>query len=308
MIHTGSRMPAVILSGAKDLHTVVILSEAKDLLLSFFTKQALRRCLRATLLLAGVELHAQESVLLRLHPKVGDTLRTVLEQQTEVTMPAVNANRMAVTTVAIHSQTVVRSVQQASTIVMTHVDSARMTSSDAHTAAGLANAQRVLEGQQMVLQLGADGTVQWARDARGALVSREIADAMSAMPAVFPRKPVSVGEEWSREMPLPSGGPLGATGSGMAKAIFRLDSLGRNASVAYVSMRGEIVADRNSRGVELNGTISGSMQLDRARGWMTDSKILILLKSLVTPPPSSGLVPMRFLTKVTQRLRTMDKR
>src|SRR3954463_7105111 len=51
---------------------------------------------------------AQESVLLRLHPRVGDTLHTLLEQQTEVTMPAASAafvSRSTTTSVTIHSQT-----------------------------------------------------------------------------------------------------------------------------------------------------------------------------------------------------------
>ncbi len=270
-------------------------------------KQALRRCLRATLVLCASTAGAQEPVLLRLHPRVGDTLHTLLEQQTDVSMPAA-VGRSTSTSVAIHSQTIVRSVQPTSTIVLTVVDSARLTSSDSHTAATIAAAQKAIEGQQLVLQLGADGTVEWARDIKGALVSREIADAMSSMPAVFPKKPVIVGQQWTREMPLPSGGPLGAKGSGRAKATFRLDSLGRNGTLAFVSMRGEIVPDSASQGVELNGTISGAMQLDRIRGWMTDSKFLIVLRSLVTPPASSGLAPMRFLTRVTQRLRTMDKR
>jgi hypothetical protein len=250
---------------------------------------------------------AQDAVLLRLHPRLGDTLHTFLEQQTEVSMPAA-AGKSTTTSVSIHSQTIVRAVQATSTVVLTVVDSARLSSSDAHTAAAMASAQKTLEGQQLMLQLGADGTVEWARDARGALVARAVADAMTAMPAVFPRKPVTVGEQWMREMPLPSGGPLGARGSGRAKAVFRLDSLNRSGSVAYVSMQGEILPDNASQGVELNGTISGTLQLDRSRGWMTDSRFLIVLKSLVTPPASSGLAPMRFLTRVTQRLRTMDKR
>jgi hypothetical protein len=34
----------------------------------------------------------------------------------------------------------------------------------------------------------------------------------------------------------------------------------------------------------------------------------VLLRSFVKPPVASGLSPMRFLTRVTQRLRTMDRR
>jgi hypothetical protein len=251
------------------------------------------------------------AVLLRLHPRVGDTLHTWLEQQTDVSavMPGntLGAARTATTSLAIHSRTIVRSVQQLSTTVLTIVDSAALTSTDAHAATMIADAQRALKGQQLTLQLGSDGTVESARDVRGNLVPRDVADAMAAMPAVFPRRPVAVGEKWMRDMPLPSGGPLGARGSGHVHAVFRLDSLQRGDAVAYVSMHGDILPDSTANGVELSGSIVGSMQVDRVRGWMTDSRVLITLRSIIAPPPSMGLAPMKVMTRVTQRLRTMDK-
>ena len=185
------------------------------------------------------------------------------------------------------------------------VDSAVLSSTDVHAAAQVADAQRALRGQQLILQLGADGTVESARDAQGNLIPRELADAMAAMPAVFPRRAVSVGDRWVREMPLPSGGPLGARGSAHVRATFHLDSLLRGGAIAYVSMRGEILPDSASHGVELSGSITGDMQLDRVRGWMTDSRILVFLKSVVSPPSASGLAPMQFITRVTQRLTTI---
>jgi len=185
---------------------------------------------------------------------------------------------------------------------------ARLASTDAHAAAMSAQTQRSLEGQQLVLQLGADGGVESARDIHGVLVPRQLAEAMAAMPAVFPKNAIAVGSQWNREMPLPSGGPLGARGAGHVRATFHFDSLQKGGAVAYVSMRGDILPDSGSQGVELTGTVSGSMQLDRTRGWMTDSRFVVLLRSIVTPPASMGVAPMRFMTRVTQRLRTMDKR
>jgi hypothetical protein len=91
-------------------------------------------------------------------------------------------------------------------------------------------------------------------------------------------------------------------------AVFRLDSLDRSGNVAFISMRGEILPEGVNQGVELGGEVTGAMQVNRGRGWMTDSRFSVLVRSLVTPPPSSGLAPMRFVTRVTQRLRTMDKR
>jgi hypothetical protein len=159
-----------------------------------------------------------------------------------------------------------------------------------------------------VLQLGADGAVESARDNRGVLVPREVAEAMAALPAVFPKNGMVVGSQWKREMPLPSGGALGARGAGNVRATFRFDSLQKGGGVAYISMRGDILPDSAAQGVDLSGTVSGSMQLDRNRGWLTDSRFIVLVRSVVTPPAAMGLAPMRFLTRVTQHLHTMDKR
>ncbi|HET9011222.1 MAG TPA: DUF6263 family protein [Gemmatimonadaceae bacterium] len=255
--------------------------------------------------------HAQ-GVLLRVHPHVGDTLHTRLEQQTEVstTMPGSNgrAVKSVTTSVTLNSRTIVQASSPTSTLVLTIVDSADLRTSDTHGAAQVAEAERSLRGQQMMLQLGADGTVESARDVRGIPVPRDVADAMSAMPAVFPRRAVAVGEQWTRELPLPSGGALGARGSAHVSATFRLDSLDRGGNLAWVSMRGEIIPDAGNQGMELTGGVTGSMQVDRQRGWMTDSRFSVIVRSLVTPPAVSGLAPMRFVTRVTQRLRTMDKR
>lgn len=253
-----------------------------------------------------------QGILLRLHPRVGDTLHTRLEQQTEISATLKGASgpttRSVSSSVVLSSRTIVKSSLPASTLVLTIVDSADFRTTDAHGAAQVADAERRLRGQQLVLQLGADGTIESARDLRGASVSRDMADAMSAMPAVFPRRPVNVGEQWTREMPLPAGGAFGTRGAGHVNAVFRLDSLDRSGNLAYVSMRGDILPDSGSRGVELTGAISGAMLLDRLRGWMTESDVTVTLRSLLTPPGSSGRQPMRFVTKVTQRLRTFDAR
>jgi hypothetical protein len=255
---------------------------------------------------------AGQGILLRIHPRVGDTLHTRLDQQTEVSavVPGTNGprTRSVTTSVALNSRTIVRASFPASTVVLTVVDSADIHTSDAHGAAQVAEAERRLLGQQLVLQLAADGSVESARDLRGATVSRDMAEAMSAMPAIFPHRAVNVGEQWRREMPLPAGGPLGTRGAGHVNAVFRLDSLDRSGNMAFVSMRGEILSEGANQGVELSGAVTGAMQVNRARGWMTESRFTVLVRSLITPPPSSGLAPMRFTTRVTQRLRTMDKR
>jgi hypothetical protein len=252
-----------------------------------------------------------QSVSLRIHPRAGDTLHTRLEQRMEVSSADEDGDprgKPIATSVVIDSRTIVQSSLATSTVVLTIVDSADMHTTDVHGADQIAAAERMLRGQRLLLQLAVDGSVENARDAGGRPVSRDFADAMSAMPAVFPRYPVHVGDRWTREMPLPSSGPLGARGMGYVNARFRLDSLSRDARVAFVSMQGDIKPASTSDGVQLTGAISGTMRVDRDRGWMTDSQFTVLLRSLVTPPPGTGRSPMRFITRVTQRLRTMDKR
>jgi hypothetical protein len=255
---------------------------------------------------------AHEQVLLRLHPRVGDTLHTRLDQQLEVTGPRGAASggpaRPMTTSVTVVARTIVQASRATTTTVLTIVDSATVRSSDPHGAALSARTERALRGQRLVLQLAEDGSVESARDARGAPVPRDMAEAMAAMPAVFPHRSMSVGDRWEREMPLPSAGALGTRGSAHVRAQFRLDSIGRVGELAYVSMHGDIVSDEDTQGLELSGNVSGAMRVDRARGWMTDSRFVVLIRTRVTPPPVSGMAPMHFVTRLTQHLRTMDKR
>jgi hypothetical protein len=255
---------------------------------------------------------AAQAVLLRVHPRAGDTLRSRLEQQTEVSGSMVGSTaaplRTVTTSVRLDSRTIVQSSLPLSTTVLTIVDSVNLHTTDEHAKAQVAEAEGRLRGQQLVLRLALDGTVESAADARGVAVSRAVADAMAAMPGVFPHRALEVGESWTREMPLPAGGALGAKGAGRVSATFRLDSLDRAGNLAFLSMHGDVLSDSGSVEVQVSGKITGAMQVDRERGWMTDSRVSVLVRSLVTPPAASGMSPMRLVTRVTQRLRTMDKR
>jgi hypothetical protein len=249
-------------------------------------------------------------VLLRLHPRVGDTLHTRLDQVTEIAKHGSGGATSSpmMSKVMVLTRTIVRASRQATTTVLTMVDSAEVRSSDMHGAAMSAQAEKLLRGQRLIVQLAEDGSVKSATDASGAAVPRDVADAMAAMPAVLPRRAVAIGERWHREMPLPSGGPIGAGGNAQVRAEFRLDSLSADGDVAFVSMRGQIASDADARGVEMSGSMTGAMQIDRERGWMTDSFFTLLIHSIVSPPSGVRMEPMKFVTKITQRLRTMDKR
>ena len=273
--------------------------------------RALSACAAAALLALAAPLAAQNAaraqVLLQLRPRTGDTLWTRLEQKSEIARADEDgrSSHPMITRVTVLARTIVQASRGATTTVLTMVDSAEVRSSDARGAAAGAQAERALRGQQLVLQLARDGSVESARDARGRTIPRDAADAMAAMPAVFPHHTVAVGERWEREMPLPAAGSFAAAGGARVRAQFRLDSLTRGGSLAFISMQGEIVPDDTRKGVSIGGTMSGAMQVDRQRGWMTDSRFSLEMRSAVAP--LAGAPPMRFVTRVTQHLRTMDK-
>ena len=94
---------------------------------------------------------------------------------------------------------------------------------------------------------------------------------------------------------------------GMVRATFRLDSLGRNGDIAYISMKGTLSHDhRDGSNSELEGWMSGTMQLDRRLAWITDTRAIIDVESMVRP--ATGGQPMRVRTKITQVLRARSAR
>ncbi|MBA3891292.1 MAG: hypothetical protein H0X64_12260 [Gemmatimonadaceae bacterium] len=111
-------------------------------------------------------------------------------------------------------------------------------------------------------------------------------------------------------MPVPVGPTADA---GMVRATFRLDSIGRGGRIAYISVRGDLerndVPTAGPRGTVMSivGTVAGSLQLDRLRGWIADSRFVVTMHSSLQPPASSGIEPVRFKTVVTQRVRLQER-
>ena len=257
-----------------------------------------------------------QAVLLQIKPRVGDTLHLRLDQQTELVGKRRSGGGEATTvttTMRVYSRAIVEKSAPTATYIRAVTDSVKLTSSDERTLNLADEARRSLEGREVTLRISPDGTVSLVDTT--ANVSRDLAEAVSLMPAAFPRGPVEVGYTWSREMPLPGGGrvaPGGASANGWLHTKFRLDSLSRHGTIAYISMRGEMTPDpdaagRNSSGVVETGTVSGTMLVDRVRGWLTESQFTIVAHSVVRVPGSDDTM-MRFDTRVTQRMKTIEKR
>lgn len=258
-------------------------------------------------LLAGAAGTADaQKVRLELKPRPGDTLRMRLEQTVEVSGTRSGRAPIQVgSTLTMHSRAIVEGVEPAGARILAITDSIDVHTSDEHARALADDARRQLVGRQMRLRLTPDGTVELA-EASGR-VPREVTDLVAVMPASFPREAIAVGDTWMREMPIPPSAQLGVPFGGVVRARFRLDSLSSSADLAFVSLRGTLAA--TAGGPETTGgSVSGSMVVDRRRGWLSDSQFLVQLRaSMVTPGAAAGK-PTFFRVKVTQRMRVAPGR
>jgi hypothetical protein len=80
---------------------------------------------------------------------------------------------------------------------------------------------------------------------------------------------------------------------GALKATFRLDSISRTGDLAYVSLRGTL--RRDSPPTVTTGLVTGTLVVDRQRGWLTDSRATIHV--------TSGAMQMM----ISEWLRTTDR-
>jgi hypothetical protein len=253
---------------------------------------------------------AQEKVLLVIQPRKGDTMHVQMEERTEVAAPqrGPGTARSLSTVLRIWSRAVVGERLGSATSVLAITDSASVTTSDQSGAGAAEQMRRMFEGQRVAVRLAPDGT---ARLLEGGSSRGEASDIVALIPAALPSHPLAVGESWVREMPM----PIGRAGDeGAVRAVFRLDSLSRGGARAYISVRGELSRDSVPAGpprgsfVRMDGSMSGSLVLDRRRGWLTESRFAILLNSTLVTPTSSGAAPMRFETRITQRMHTLDRK
>jgi hypothetical protein len=259
----------------------------------------------AFLALAGTELRAQ-GVLLELRPRTGDTLRMRLDQTTEMVGSRRGGTPMQVTTtLRMFSRAIVEGRTASATFIFAVTDSVDMTTSDAHARTLVDNTEAQLEGRKMRLRLSPNGIVSLLDSPRD--VPREVNEMVSIMPASFPTEPVSVGESWVREMPIPPSARLGVPVGGVVRSTFRFDSLSRGGGFAYVSMRGTLVTDpaTDSNATSIAGSVDGNMVVDRRRGWLSESRFLIQVRTTVAATGGYLGAPLRFRTTISQRMRVL---
>ena len=277
------------------------------------TRRVLRACGATVLALVLPATASAQRVLLEIRPEPGDTIRIRVEQRTEVhgerrRGSAVDATRRVAMSLRLWSRAIVLERLPSATMVLTVTDSVRLTTTDVHARDLAKTTERSLAGRSMRLRLASDGTARLVSEGG----ERELSAMVSAMPAALPLQPVSVGDSWRREMPVPSADPFAADG-GMIRAVFRLDSLSRDRSLAWITVRGELSrepapAGGGRAGAAMTGKLTGTIVLNRRRGWLDDADFSLNVLTTVAPESGSATSPMQVRTTIVQRMRVEGRR
>jgi hypothetical protein len=256
-----------------------------------------------------------QTVLLQIRPHIGDTLRMHLSQSVEMTGTTSNHGRDSTSSMASSVEVFTRAIAEqwtsGGTLMQTITDSVKASPNSAGQLDLLR--RRAVQSKRVWLRVSTDGGMEVVHDTDP---SSELQEIFGGMPAMLARQPVKVGEKWTREMLIPLSGDPGAMG--LVKATFRLDSLRRNGDIAFVSLQGTL-SRVNASGAALpqtgyttSGTLSGTIQIDRRLGWITDSRSSIIVRSTIASnsarkgePPRA---PMQVRTKITQWIRAMRAR
>ena len=148
----------------------------------------------------------------------------------------------------------------------------------------------------------------WVPTGRGRAIPSAL---QSTMPATLPARPITPGSAWTSVIQVPLASSVDPGGTATLSATFTFDSLSKSGELAFISVRGRLMkesADPSRPGgrslVETSGTVTGTVLLDRRRGWITDARTTFSLLSLVTPADPSK-PPVRVKMTISQWLRAM---
>lgn len=260
---------------------------------------------------------------LQLRPRAGDTLRLKLEQTTEFEgtkrpekldpsgpRPPGDTLARERSGIRVFTRIAVEATDLDGADVTAITDSVRLTSSAA-AAEVLEAAARTAEGRRVRLRVAPDGATTVA-PAEGPQANA-LRAVVTQMPATLPREPVEVGQSWVRTMEIPVA-PPGSSGSSAAlSGTFRLDSVSRGGDSAFVSLTGRLVRStsvpyganrargRRNAVLSTSGSITGSIVIDRTRGWIVDVRTNVVSRSLMQESGSTA-ASARMWMKITQRV------
>jgi hypothetical protein len=259
---------------------------------------------------------AQQMVRLEVRPHLGDTLRLHLEQHVEMTATSRVGSRdssiVSMTSMDVFARAIVQSSDARGTLLLAITDSVLVSANGDILSEELDASRRAMQGSKIMMRIMPDGSSQIVSDPGG--VATKLAAFMGRMPAVLPQRPVAVGGSWSRVMPVPMEDRAGVSHTASLSTTFHLDSISQRSDIAFITLAGELTHDPKSDPHDpaddypMSGVISGNMQMDRARGWLTDSRAQITLSTTMPAAEGSKGVPVRVTLKITQRMRASGRR
>lgn len=247
-----------------------------------------------------------QQVSLEIRPRTGDTISIRMDQLVEMTgTTRGDAARSLAMETSVFTRAVPLRSTRTGTVVAGFADSAVMSP----RVKGGTPTTRRLNGRSTQMHILTDGAVEMMKDDPAA---EELREFFGQMPAMLPKNSVTVGARWTREMPVPARGD--PNGSGRIRTTFALDSISRNGDIAFLSLRGILsheARENESNVQDATGTITGSLQLNRQIGWITDSRVTIILESVVRSQAAGtkdeNSEPMRVRTRIVQRLRAVRR-
>ena len=249
-------------------------------------------------------------VTLQIRPKAGDTLRLRMDQTVEMAGTTRNGE-VDVTTSELHTMVVLTRIAVEETdldgaTVTAITDTVRLTSSDGNVGGSLLAWARVMQGQRVQFRVAIDGTTSLMGE--NAATASQAANFLAQLPASLPRERIAPGASWSRSMEIPMSAMSAGRGTATMTALFHFDSLSHGGDLAFLSVRGRLTRQTGppkgsiAPAVEMSGTMVGSVVVDRRRGWITDARSEISVRSLLTPS-NADRSPIRVRLKITQWMR-----
>ena len=241
---------------------------------------------------------ADARVMLTLRPYPGDMIRLRVEhdvdEQGTISMPAGDSTVRVRTRTMVVLRSKVDAVDSVGAVITSQVESVTVRATGgkeesrrARIASGMA-----LQGRTLRMKLSPDGELIVLDDAsaQSAASIATLAALVDRVPAALPSLPVRERERWTRHMVL-----AGAPGDGI-DAEFTLDSLTRYGDFAWVSVKG-VMKDAV---VDAGASVIGWILLDRRRGWITRSRMVMTMRAVTEG--QSSMPPMRFVMRVEQRV------
>lgn len=256
--------------------------------------------------------HAQ-LVLLRIQPRVGDTMYTRFEQSVEMVgtrnIHSIDTTMTSRMDMMILSHSTVQASDKRGTTVLAITDSVTIEGHGTGVSEPTETIRHAMQGRQAKLHIAHDGSAELLGASDD--VTPEVEALYSGMPATLPEKLVSVNSSWERTAFIPVSQESDSAHSARVRTTYRLDSLSSNKELAYISIRGTISRDSaaalvsESLRVGSTGTVTGHMTMDRKHGWWVQSEIAITIKSIVTrivEPVSSMQVQTHILQSMQTRI------